>query len=245
MSTTRATWCTSDLHLDASRPHVTARFRRFLDAHAAGAARLLILGDLFEFWIGDDALDAPLATEVTSALRAVADAGTSVAFMAGNRDFLVSSRFAQATGATLLDDPVVVDLHGTPTLLMHGDTLCTDDHAYQAFRAQVRNPAVQAQFLALPVESRRRQVGQVRAASEREKQVKTMEIMDVAPAAVDAAFRTHGVSRLIHGHTHRPALHHVVVDGRACERWVLSDWTDTRADALRIDAEGVARVTLV
>ncbi|MCU0868071.1 MAG: UDP-2,3-diacylglucosamine diphosphatase [Burkholderiales bacterium] len=234
----------SDLHLDASRPQVAARFERLLATQARGVEHLFVLGDLFEFWIGDDALDDAFTARIAGALHAVADAGTRVSFMAGNRDFLTSRRFAEATGAVLLEDPTVVDLHGTPTLLMHGDTLCTDDHAYQAFRAQVRHPAVQAQFLALPAEARRAQVGQARAASEREKQMKSAEIMDVASAAVEAAFRTHGVARLIHGHTHRPGVHRITVDGRTCERWVLSDWRDDHADALRVDATGITRLRL-
>jgi UDP-2,3-diacylglucosamine hydrolase len=234
----------SDLHLSPERPAITARFLRFCRETAPAAQALWILGDLFEFWVGDDTVDEPINHDVCTALRALADAGVPVFFMAGNRDFLIARAFADASGATLVDDPVVVDLHGTPTLLMHGDTLCTDDIAYQAFRKQVRNPAVQQQFLSLPVAMRKQQVGATRAASEREKQVKANDIMDVSPDAVAEAFRTHDHARLIHGHTHRPATHEHVVDGRRCERWVLADWRDDLAEALRIDASGATRVAL-
>lgn len=235
----------SDLHLAPERPAVTARFLRFCRETVSTAQALWILGDLFEFWVGDDTVDEPLNHEVCTALRALVDAGVPVFFMAGNRDFLVARAFADASGATLVDDPVVVDLHGTQTLLMHGDTLCTDDLAYQAFREQVRNPAVQQQFLSLPVAMRKQQVGATRAASEREKQVKATDIMDVSPDAVAEAFRAHDTARLIHGHTHRPATHEHIVDGRRCERWVLADWRDDLAEALRIDASGATRIALL
>lgn len=234
----------SDLHLAPERPAVTARFQRFCRETAPAADALWILGDLFEFWVGDDTVDEPFNRDVCAALRGLVDAGVPVFFMAGNRDFLAAQAFAQTSGATLVDDPVRIDLHGTPTLLMHGDTLCTDDLPYQAFRRQVRNPAVQQQFLSLPIAVRKQQVGATRAASEREKQIKATDIMDVSPDAVAEVLREHGYPRLIHGHTHRPATHEHVVDGHRCERWVLADWRDDLAEALRIDAAGATRVAL-
>lgn len=244
MSADAFTLIVSDLHLAPAQPVLTQRFARFCREIAPTASALYVLGDLFDFWIGDDTLDDPLHREVCGALKFVADAGVPVHFMVGNRDFLADGDFATASGARLIDDPTVVDLHGTPTLLMHGDSLCTDDHAYMAFRAQVRNPKVQAQFLSLPVAVRWQQVGATRDASEREKQAKTMDIMDVAPAAVEDVLRANGYPRLIHGHTHRPAMHAHVVDGHRCERWVIADWRADLAEALRVDARGVERLPL-
>lgn len=244
MSADAFTLFVSDLHLAPAQPDLTKRFVRFCSDLAPSASALYVLGDLFDFWVGDDTLEEPMHREVCDALRFVADAGVALYFMAGNRDFLVGSGFASASGATLIEDPTVVDLHGTPTLLMHGDTLCTDDNAYMAFRAQVRNPKVQAQFLSLPVAMRWQQVGATRDASEREKQVKSMDIMDVAPDAVANVFRTHGYPRLIHGHTHRPAVHEHVVDGHRCERWVIADWRADLCEALSVDARGVTRLPM-
>jgi UDP-2,3-diacylglucosamine hydrolase len=232
----------SDLHLSETRPGITQLFLRFLDEVAPAGQVLYILGDLFEFWIGDDTLDEPLNAETTAALKHLATRGTQLRFMHGNRDFLAGQGFAAATHAQLLPDPSLLDLFGTPTLLMHGDTLCTEDRAYQAFRAHVRNPEVQRQFLSLPIPARRQQVGQVRAQADQQKQDKPPEVMDVTPAAVDAAMRAANYPpRLIHGHTHRPAWHEHIVDGRRCERWVLADWYE-RGEYLRVDASGVTRV---
>jgi UDP-2,3-diacylglucosamine hydrolase len=231
----------SDLHLSETRPHITQLFLRFLDEVAPAAHTLFILGDLFEFWIGDDTLAEPFNAQAITALKGLATRGTKLRFMHGNRDFLAGQGFAAAAGVELLPDPTLLDLYGTPTLLMHGDTLCTEDRAYQAFRAHVRNPEVQRQFLALPIPARRQQVGQVRAQSDQQKQDKPPEIMDVTPAAVDAAMRAANYApRLIHGHTHRPARHEHAVDGHHCERWVLADWYE-RGEFLRVDASGVTR----
>lgn len=232
----------SDLHLAEARPGITRLFLRFLEETAPAAQTLFILGDLFEFWIGDDALADPLNAEVLAGLSKLASSGTKLKFMHGNRDFLAGPGFADAAKVELLTDPTLLDLHGTPTLLMHGDTMCTDDKAYQAFRAHVRNPEVQRQFLALPIPARQHQVGQVRAQSDQQKQDKPPEIMDVTLSAVDAALRAANYPpRLIHGHTHRPARHEHVVDGHRCERWVLADWYET-GEYLRVDAAGVTRV---
>ncbi|MBJ6983048.1 UDP-2,3-diacylglucosamine diphosphatase [Luteimonas sp. MC1750] len=229
----------SDLHLDPERPGITRLFGEFIDGEARGADALYILGDLFEAWVGDDD-PSDTGAFVADRLRALADAGVPVFFMHGNRDFLLGADYARRAGMTLLVDPAVVDLHGRRALLMHGDTLCTDDLAYQQFRAQTRDPAWRAQFLAQPLDARLAFAHQARAASQaRQGELRdagTMEtITDVAPEAVDAAFRTHGVDLMIHGHTHRPAVHALAVDGRACTRVVLGDWYE-QGSVLRVEA---------
>jgi UDP-2,3-diacylglucosamine hydrolase len=226
----------SDLHLDSARPEITALFLRFLREEAAGAEALYILGDLFEAWVGDDESAEP-ASAVRAALRKVVAAGTPVALMRGNRDFLFGPRFAAESGVRLLPDPAVVNLYGEPTLLMHGDLLCADDTAYQAFRAMVRNPVWQEQFLAQPFAARQEFAAKARAAS-KQHQSGTMEsIMDVTEATVVATMARHGVTRLIHGHTHRPAIHAASVDQRRAQRIVLGDWY-TQGSVLRVDADG-------
>ncbi|WP_043959722.1 UDP-2,3-diacylglucosamine diphosphatase [Lysobacter sp. A03] len=231
----------SDLHLDAERPQITELFGRFLDAEARDAEALYILGDLFEAWIGDDD-PSDTATFVADRLRDLADAGTPVWFMHGNRDFLVGQDFAGRAGMTILPDPTVIQLYGKPVLLMHGDTLCTDDVAYQQFRAQTRNPAWQAQFLSQPLAARIAFAKQAREASQAHQSGLASEgtmdtITDVAPAAVAAAFQQFGVDTLIHGHTHRPAVHVREVEGRARERVVLGDWYE-QGSVLRVDRQG-------
>lgn len=202
-----------------------------------------MLGDLFEYWMGDDDVGDPLNASVAEAFSALSRQGTAVYFMHGNRDVLVGSGFAQRASAELLTDPAVVDVHGTPTLLMHGDTLCTDDVEYQKFRAYAHDPRNQARFLAQPLGARRAELEKLRERSENAKQGKSAEIMDVNAQAVEQALRTAGVSRLIHGHTHRPARHVHRVDGRECERWVLGDWYE-RGSYLRCDAAGCRAITL-
>ena len=216
----------SDLHLCRERPEINALFFRFLRDRVPGADALYILGDLFEYWAGDDDLAEPLHTEIAAALGEVSTSGVRIFFMHGNRDFLVGQEFARVTGATLLEDPTVVDLYGAPTLLMHGDTLCTDDVKYQAFRAQIRDPAWQRDFLAKPLAVRKAMIESVREQSAREVKEKPPEIMDVNLDAVADAFRRCGCPRMIHGHTHRPAQHIHELDGRSCQRWVLTDWYD-------------------
>ncbi len=227
----------SDLHLSPETAAANEALVRFLRETAPSADALYVLGDLFEYWIGDEGLEHPFAKAVAAAFRALVDAGVPVYFMHGNRDFLLGQRFAQASGMTILADPAMVDLYGTPTLLMHGDTLCTDDVEYQKFRAMVRNPAWQQAFLAKPVAERIEMARQVRGRSEHAKQAKDMAIMDVAPPSVEEALRRHAHPRLIHGHTHRPARHEHLVDGTTCERWVLADWYD-QASYLLCDATG-------
>jgi UDP-2,3-diacylglucosamine hydrolase len=238
-----ATLFISDLHLDAERPHITRLFGEFIDTQARDADALYILGDLFEAWIGDDD-PSETGTFVAHKLKALSDAGVPVAFIRGNRDFLLAQDYAQRAGMTLLPDPAVVLLHGTPTLLMHGDLLCTDDHAYQQFRAQTRDPQWQARFLAQPVAMRLAFAQQARAASKAHQtglQAQgTMEsITDVAPATVDATYARYGVDRIIHGHTHRPAVH----ADASRTRVVLGDWYE-QGSVLRVDAGGVRLAAL-
>jgi UDP-2,3-diacylglucosamine hydrolase len=214
----------SDLHLTAERPEANERFFAFMEGKARGAAALYVLGDLFEVWIGDDDSAGKFNSAVIDAFARLTKRGTALYLMHGNRDFLMGKRFCAATGATLLADPAVLDVDGTPTLLMHGDTLCTDDLDYQAWRRKARNPLLQAIFLALSLDWRRRISARGREKSKQVIAGKTAEIMDVNDGAVRQAFRKHGVSRLIHGHTHRAGQHRLEVDGRPCERWVLPDW---------------------
>ena len=213
----------SDLHLDAARPHIVELFTRFIAADVRAAEALYILGDLFESWIGDDD-DSPLALQVAQSLYALKQSGVPVFFMHGNRDFLLGEAYAKRAGMTLLDDPTVIDFGGEPTLLMHGDTLCTDDAAYQDFRAVVRNPDWQKQFRARSLSERHAFAAQARAESVKHTAGAKPEIMDVNQAAVLAAMRKHGVRTLIHGHTHRPATHRFEFDGQVAERIVLGDW---------------------
>jgi UDP-2,3-diacylglucosamine hydrolase len=214
----------SDLHLTTERPQANQQFFEFLAQIAPAAQALYILGDLFEYWVGDDDTTDPLNASVAVALKALAARGTAVYFLHGNRDFLVGEDFAARSGAQLIPDPTLIDLHGTRTLLMHGDTLCTDDIEYQKQRTIYRNPQMQAQLLQLPLAVRHQKARELRALSVSSKSGKAAEIMDVSPAAVDAVLREHQYPRLIHGHTHRPARHEHVVDSHACERWVLNDW---------------------
>jgi UDP-2,3-diacylglucosamine hydrolase len=226
----------SDLHLDPQRPEVIDLLVRFLDGRAAGADALYILGDLFEYWIGDDDVRDGLLPAI-EALSRLSDAGVPVFFMAGNRDFLVGSGFAERTGCRLLEDPTRVELYGFPTLLMHGDTLCTDDAAYQGLRKQLRDPAWQAGFLALPVAQRRAQAEALRRESREATRGKAADIMDVNAAEVAATFRKHGVQRIIHGHTHRPAAHTLEIDDEPAERIVLGDWY-TQGSVLSVTPNG-------
>jgi UDP-2,3-diacylglucosamine hydrolase len=237
----------SDLHLDPSRPHITALFLDFLRGEARQAQALYILGDLFEAWVGDDADDA-LAAEVRAALRELTDAGVPVWVMRGNRDFLIGADFARDTGARLLADPAVLLLDGEPTLLMHGDQLCTDDEAYQAFRRQVREPAWIEAVLAQPLAARRAFADKARAASGEHQSALRAEgaleaITDVNAEAVAATMARFGVRRLIHGHTHRPAVHALEAAGRPARRIVLGDWYE-QGSVLRVDADGVELAAL-
>lgn len=231
-----ATLFISDLHLSDERPAITALFLGFLREQAAGAEALYILGDLFEVWLGDDAV-LPGYAPVVQGLKQLSATGVPVFVMHGNRDFLLGERFARDSGCTLLPDPAVIDLYGEPTLLMHGDTLCTDDVEYQQFRAQVRHPETQRQFLAMGLEQRLAVARQYRAESRERSRYKSETIMDVNQAAVEEALRRHAVRRLIHGHTHRPAVHRLAVDGREAQRLVMGDWYE-QGSLLTCDRNG-------
>lgn len=213
----------SDLHLDSERPEMIEAFERLLAGPARSAARLYILGDLFEAWIGDDE-DSELADRVASALASVAAAGVSTAFQHGNRDFLVGPTYAARCGMRLLAEAAVESIEGIPTLLLHGDTLCLDDTDYLSFRERVRSASWQAGFLATPIAARRAFAAQARAESTRHTAGVAPVLMDVAPRAVRAEMRAYGVHRLVHGHTHRPALHTFECEGMRHERCVLPDW---------------------
>ena len=233
----------SDLHLCASRPRINRLFFDFLERTARNAEQLYILGDFFEYWAGDDDVDDPFNRSIIDALAKLTASGVAVFLMHGNRDFLLGDLFCKASGATLLADPTLIDLSGSRTLLMHGDTLCTDDVEYQKFRKQVRDARWQQQFLAQPLAQRKAIIEDLRRRSETEKQTKSMDIMDVTPASLEAAFREHGYPRLIHGHTHRPALHQHEVDKQICERWVLTDWYE-HGGYLRCDELGLRAVSV-
>lgn len=223
----------SDLHLDGSRPEITRLFFEFLGGEARDAEALYILGDLFEAWIGDDD-DDPHHQAVIARLQDIARV-VPVAVMRGNRDFLYGPRFAAMSGCRLLPDAEVIELHGTPTLLMHGDQLCTDDGEYQAVRTMARDPAWQKAVLAKPLAERREMAREARRQSTIENAMKTSAIMDVNADAVAVAMREHGVTHLIHGHTHRPAVHEFELDGRPAQRIVLGDWYD-QGSVLRVGA---------
>ena len=233
----------SDLHLSTQQVHATDIFLRFMQTQAPQAEALYILGDLFEYWAGDDDLHDPYHQRIVQALHSLSTSGTPVFLLHGNRDLLMGKGMEQASGAKLLADPTLLDLYGTPTLISHGDALCTDDVVYQAFRTQVRDAAWQSAFLMRPLAERKTYIEQLRARSEGEKKTKRMEIMDVNTDAVATLLRAHGYARLIHGHTHRLNRHVHEVDGHACERWVLGDWHDT-GNALRCDDAGCTWVTL-
>lgn len=224
----------SDLHLPAEPSPLREGFLRFLAAPARAAQQVYILGDLFEYWIGDDVGLQVYADEI-AALRALAKTGVRIGFMHGNRDFLVGTGFAAATGVELLGDPTVVALDGEPVLLSHGDLWCTDDQAYQRWRRFSRNRFAQALFGKLPVSLRTRIAGGVRRRSADDKDRKTIDIMDVNPAAIDSAFRASGCRRIIHGHTHRPTTQRLRVDGAEAERIVLADWTPQRMEWLEVN----------
>lgn len=233
----------SDLHLTPERPHAIALFRRFTHEIASQASALYILGDFFESWVGDDDLNLPFHAGISELLKTLAETGVTIFFLPGNRDFLAGTDFAHSAGLTLLPDPTRLELFGTSTLLTHGDSLCTDDTAYQAFRRQVRDPAWQNAFLALPLRQRHAMARSLRERSEQAKADKKPQIMDVNLDEVYRVISAFEVTRIIHGHTHRPARHEHRVDGKACERWVLPDWYET-GGYLRCDEFGCRDVAL-
>lgn len=229
----------SDLHLDVSRPHITRLFIDFVRTEAARAKALYILGDLFEAWIGDDVEDET-ATQVAEALAGLHARGVPCFFIQGNRDFLLGDAYARRARMTVLPDPSVIEIEGERVLLMHGDTLCTDDAPYQAFRSQAHAPAWQRAFLGRPIAERQAFAAQARAESKRYTRSVDDAITDVNADAVGAALRAHGVQRLIHGHTHRPAVHQLnTALGEPAERIVLGDWYE-QGSVLRASGGGFA-----
>ena len=228
----------SDLHLSATRPAAVAAFHALARGPAQHASAVYILGDLFDWWLGDDQLADPLAKEVAASIRAISDRGVPVFFARGNRDFLLGERFEQATGARLLPEQHVVTLGGARTLLLHGDELCTADIEYQRYRARIRAPATARRLLAMPYFVRRLIAWYLRRRSTDANALKPEAIMDVSELAVAEAFRRHDVPRMIHGHTHRPARHEHAVDGTVRERTVLAAWHD-RGHYLEIDETGI------
>jgi UDP-2,3-diacylglucosamine hydrolase len=227
----------SDLHLSPERPRINQVFFEFAAGTAARAETVFILGDLFDCWVGDDDLAEPFNASVADALSRLSGRGVKLRLMQGNRDVLLGEAFARRCGAELIADSTLIDLYGTKTLIMHGDTLCTDDVKYQKFRSWARNPVIQRLFLCLPLALRRAQMRHMRAESEKHKQGTSPEIMDVAQATVERVLREQGYPRLIHGHTHRPARHLHTLDGHRCERWVLNDWYQ-RGGYLHCDSSG-------
>lgn len=237
-----ATLFASDLHLDSESPWAIDAFLAFLNGPARSAEALYLLGDLFEVWVGDDD-DSPDHARTCDGLKALTDSGVAVYVIHGNRDFLLGDRFALRTGVKLLPDPVLVDLYGVPTLLSHGDVFCTEDPSYQQLRSIVRRPGFQQRFLALPLDARRTLASAARAGSKAHTGRTIPTIMDVNPDAVIRAFRATGARRLIHGHTHRPAIHPGIVDGTNTERVVLAPWYEA-ASCLSIGPEGVREIPL-
>ena len=214
----------SDLHLDPKRPHIIAAFCRFLEAHTNIDA-LYILGDLFEYWIGDDDPAIGLETAISS-IRELSTSGVPVYFIHGNRDFLIGKTFAKQTQCKIMQEETVINLYGKPTLIMHGDTLCTDDIAYQKYRKKARNPLIQKTLLMLSVKRRLKMADALRNKSKSAIAEKSEEIMDVNQAAVEQVMNKYNVTQLIHGHTHRPAEHEFTVNNENYKRYVLGDWYD-------------------
>ncbi len=227
----------SDLHLCKEQPRVTQAFFRFAHGVAPQAEALYILGDFFEYWIGDDYAD-PFIVEVRDHLRQLVNTGTPVYFMHGNRDFLLGRTFAEVTGMKIIPDPSVVEIYGQRVLLMHGDSLCTQDAEYQSFRKQSRSKAWQQAILARPVKERLALAKQLRERSKTESAMKPEDIMDVTPSEVTRVMSEHKVRTLIHGHTHRPHIHDIVVDGHSARRIVLGAWHE-RMWVLRFGRGGV------
>lgn len=220
------TFFISDLHLHESRPQITRAFFQFLQTRAKGADKLFILGDFFDAWIGDDD-DAPLNSEVAAELKKLSDTGTNIFLMHGNRDFLLGEKFAKQAGSQIIPEYRTIDLYGEPTLLLHGDSLCTDDAEYMAFRQQVRSAQWQQQILSQPLPVRRALAAQMREKSQTMNSLKAEDIMDVNQTEVIKAMVDADVKRMIHGHTHRPAKHSLTINGKQAERFVLGDWHDT------------------
>ena len=226
----------SDLHLEQERPDISRAFLHFLKARAVQAEALYILGDFFEVWIGDDAM-SPFQRSIAQALRQLSDSGTRIYLMHGNRDFMLGKAFCREAGCTLLGDPSVVELGDERVLLMHGDSLCTQDAAYMKLRRWLRNPLSLFLLRNLPLATRHKLARKLRNESRAQTRMKASDIVDVTPSEVSRVMAAHGVRTLIHGHTHRPAEHSLAVDGQDARRIVLGDW-DRQGWVLRIDQDG-------
>ncbi len=226
----------SDLHLEAERPDISRAFLHFLTTRAHGAEALYILGDFFEVWVGDDAMD-DFQRSIAAALRRLSDAGTRIWLMHGNRDFMLGKRFCREAGCSVLREGSVVELYGEPVLLLHGDSLCTRDESYQRLRRRLRNPVSLWLLRNLPLATRHKLARKLREASRLRTREKAAEIVDVTPEVVPQVMTTHGVRTLIHGHTHRPAVHKLQIDGENAQRIVLGDW-DRQGWVLEVDERG-------
>ena len=220
------TYFISDLHLQAAREDLALALSHFVDTTLQAGDTLYILGDFFDAWIGDDD-DTPFYQNIRDCLRVWVKRNISILFMHGNRDFLIADRFAKETGVQLIPDPTLIQLEGTRVLLMHGDSLCTQDHEYMAFRQQVRSKPWQQQVLSLPLEKRRIMAADLRSKSKSMNSNKAEDIMDVTPEEVEKALIEANADILLHGHTHRPARHPLTVNDKHCERIVLGDWDKT------------------
>lgn len=231
----------SDLHLCASRPAITEAFLNFLKTQAKQAEKLFILGDLFEYWAGDDDLNHPDHQNIIQALKALSQ-NTAIYFIHGNRDFLIGHAFTEASGATILADPSELNLYGHRVLLSHGDALCTDDTKYQKFRTLVRNPEWQTWFLGQKLSERKAQIEELRKKSEEEKSGKPYKIMDINAEALSKLLKAFNYPAIfIHGHTHRPDVHELHLEGKDCTRIVLGDWYD-QGSCLRLDDNGFRNI---
>ncbi|GGU74022.1 UDP-2,3-diacylglucosamine hydrolase [Pseudomonas laurentiana] len=226
----------SDLHLQEERPDITRAFLDLLEGRARQAQALYILGDFFEAWIGDDAM-TPYQASICQALRALSDSGTQIFLMHGNRDFLIGQAFCEAAGCTLLSDPCVVEMGGEPVLLMHGDSLCTRDLAYMKLRRYLRNPLSLWILRHLPLSTRQKLARKLRSESRTQTRMKANDIVDVTPEEVPRVMQQHGVRTLVHGHTHRPAIHKLALSNTPARRIVLGDW-DRQGWALQVDEQG-------
>ena len=226
----------SDLHLEQERPDISRAFLHFLETRATQAEALYILGDFFEVWIGDDAI-SPFQRSIAQALRQLSDSGTRIYLMHGNRDFMLGKAFCREAGCTLLKDPSVVELGGEKVLLMHGDSLCTQDAAYMKLRRWLRNPLSLFILRNLPLATRHKLARKLRNESRAQTRMKASDIVDVTPDEVPRIMAAHGVRTLIHGHTHRPSVHQLMLDGQPARRIVLGDW-DKQGWALKIDENG-------
>jgi len=226
----------SDLHLEEERPDISRAFLHFLETRACQAEALYILGDFFEVWIGDDAM-TPFQRSIAQALRSLSGSGTRIYLMHGNRDFMLGKSFCRAAGCTLLADPSVVELNGERALLMHGDSLCTRDEGYMRLRRLLRNPFSLFVLRNLPLSTRRKLARKLRNESRTQTRMKASDIIDVTPELIPRVLAEHRVRTLIHGHTHRPATHDLVVNGRPAQRIVLGDW-DRQGWALQVDESG-------